>query len=319
MYFKKYLALTATRFALLIYLFALIFSCALVFRILPVVEIISGLITLTKSSVLTGIVSFAQLIFADNNIKYALLFIVVAPVPLAFACSIFFTGPLGAFASGIGRVCGFPVKNGMGFWHAARKRFWQVFLLFFSLFLLLFALVFVWAVATIPLAVISELAGRGVLSNAVFYAAIAVTALVIYLGYMFLRVYIFSFIPVLFSDSNRAFRSSLSFSSRNFFSAARYFLISDVALIFLVSVNSYLDSPTYFLAICSFVSAALILLFLYAMFNLYAADCSFGVSAEADAVADIDDVSDFDFPDEDREDVMEKNEYAELIDKGKKQ
>jgi hypothetical protein len=205
-------------------------------------------------------------------IVYTFLFILAAPLPLAVIGALPVTGAIGSFAAGMGRVCGFPAKPGVGCMGGFAKRYARVLLLLYITFLCMLLMAFVWLIAAIPLAVINELAGRGILPQTVFYAALGVTALVFYAGLMFLRVFPVSFLPALCSGSYRPARAALSFAGRNFFCVAKFFLVADaiLALVIFIALNS--SNSLYALILNCLLSSALVFFFFYSVFDAYAAD-----------------------------------------------
>ena len=268
----NFLRLIVARFTLYIYLFTLIAAGAMVFRFLSVYELVAGLIILSESSALSSVVSFAQWIIAVDNIRYTFLIIFAAPIPLALIMSLLFSGAIGSFASGMEANCDYPAKKGISFWRGYKKRFAHIFTLFYAALLIALLMIFVWIVAAIPLAIIKELEGRGALRAAVSNVTLAVTALAVYIGALFLRVYTFSFIPALYSRSRKALVSAFSFAGRNFFRAAKYIVITDVIMIFFASLYDYFDNHIYALLIFCMITTTMVFFLLYTIFYLFAGD-----------------------------------------------
>ena len=271
-FISGFIRLVLSRLGLFIYLLALIVAGALFLYIFPVTEIVSGVIALAESSALSSVVSFAQWIVAEDTVKYTVAFMLAAPLPLALLFSVLFAGALGSFAAGMERVREFPAKTDIRFSSGYKKRFLTVFILAAIVLAITFLLTLVWIIATIPLAIINALAERGALSEAVYNTALAVTALIAYVSLLFIRVYPASFLPALYSGSHRPCVAALSFAGRNFFKVARYFIITDVILVFLFSLYSFFGGALLVLMINCLVTAAMLFFLLYAAFDLYAAD-----------------------------------------------
>ena len=266
----KFFRLAAVRSALFLYLFALITGGALISHIVPIVGIVSGAIALSELNALSSVVSFAQWLIADNNIRYTFLFIIAAPAPVAILGASLFAGALGSFASGMETGCGFPAKTGMGIRNGYRKRFRHVLTLFYATSIVSLALIFTWIIAAIPLAVIRELESRGALQTVFYYITLAVTLLAFYLGSLFLRVYSLSFLPALYSGARKPVASAFSFASRGFFRVAGRYIIADIALASLISLYAYFGKPVYFLLLNCLVTTAFVFYLLYITFNTYA-------------------------------------------------
>jgi len=269
---RKFFSLTVIRSVLFIYLFALVTACAYIVNIVPIAEIVSGAISLSESSALSSVVSFAQWLMAENNIGYTFLFIFAAPVPFAIIGSLLFAGPLGAFASGMELNGDFPAMVGMGLRYGYGKRLRHVFILFYTSFVVLLALLFVWIIAAIPLAVIKELESRGALQTAVYYATLVVTLLAFYLSLLFLRIYSLSFLPAFYSGTRKAVRSAFSFAGRCFFRTAKFFVAADVTLVLFIVIYTYIDKPAYFFLLNCLLIAAIIFFLVYVLFDVYAAE-----------------------------------------------
>ena len=169
-------------------------------------------------------------------------------------------------------TAGFPAKEGMGFWRGYSKRFTRVFTLFYITFVVLFLTVFIWTVASIPLAIINELSLRGSIRAAVYYAALAVTALVAYSWTLFIRVYLMSFIPSFYSGSSRPLADSFSFSGRYFFGAAKFFVVADVLLFFFISLYSFMERALVMLVLNCAVTASLVFFLFFILYDMFAAN-----------------------------------------------
>jgi len=270
--FTGIIKIITVRLPLFAYIFALILICALFFYFFPIAEMAMGVILIAETSALSSVVSFAQWLIADNTIVFTILSILAAPLPLAILGSLLFCGAFGSFASGMDKVSGFPVMAGMGFFGGYRKRFMHVFTLIYISLALLLLMAFVWIVAAIPLAIIRELELRSTLQSTVFNVTLAVTALVAYISLMFLRVYPVSMIPAMFSGSFRPLKDAVSFAGRGFFRVTRYFIVSDIVLVFLFSLYGFLNGPHYLLIINCLISAILVFFLLYSFFDAYARD-----------------------------------------------
>jgi hypothetical protein len=268
----KFLRLLLKKPALFIYLLLLISAGALSLTFFPIVDLVAGLIRLSDQNALAGVVSFAQWILAGDTIKYTIALLFAAPLPISAVLSLLLSGAFGSFAAGMESACGFPAKAGASFPRGLQKRFFHVFLLFYATLTVLLLLTLVWVIAAIPLAVIGELTDRGVFTRAVLNVSVAITALVMYGGSLFLRVYFISFVPSLFSGSHRPVRAAFSFAGHNFFRVARHSVVADIVFIFFVSLYSYLGKAAYMLIVNGFVASFLIFYSLYAAFALYAAD-----------------------------------------------
>ena len=269
---NKFVKLLIYRSILFLYLFILITAGALAFYIFPITEILSGLIALTDSNVLSSVVSFAQWLIADGVIQYTFMLILAAPAPIALVCSLLFAGAFGSFAKGMEKIRRFPAKPGMSFLSGYHNRFMQVFALFFIVLVLGLLMIFVWIISAIPLAVINELVSRGAMQQSVFYALLAVTALSIYAGMLFLRIYSMAFIPALYSKAHRPLGSAFSFAGRHFFRVAKYFLLTDIVLALQFAMYNYSDKSVFILLINCIISTALIFLLFLIIFDTYAAE-----------------------------------------------
>ena len=257
---------------LYVYLCALVCAGALTMYIFPVDEILSGLLSLVGLSAFSGVVSFAQWILAEDMIKYAFAFIFAAPVPLAALGSLLFAGALGSFAARAQRATDFPAAAGTGFLRGYQKRTAGVFILSYATLALVFLLAFVWVVAAIPLAIIYELSARGAAPAIVYYLTLAVTALVVYVGLLFLRTYPISFLPSLYSDSHKPVITAFSFAGHNFFRLALKFFVTDVIFACAIVFYYFLDKSFPLLVINCVVASALVFFLLFAAFDEYAAD-----------------------------------------------
>ena len=267
----KFIKIFVSRSGLFLYLFALITASSLAFQILPITDIISGLIVLADTNALSGIVSFAQWVIADGVLQYTIMIIFAVPVPLAIILSLLFAGAFGSFAKGMDRSCGFPAKANMGFWGGYRSRSIQVFLLFYAIIALILLFAFVWIISAIPLAVINELVSRGALQPGIFYALLSVTLMAVYIGLMFLRIYSMSFVPALFSGSRKPVFSAFSFASHSFFHISKYYIATDVLFILLSILYNYFEQSIYMLLFNCAITALLIFILFYMIFRVYAA------------------------------------------------
>jgi hypothetical protein len=273
----------------LAYLFLLISAGAFLFYVFPVPEIFSGLMSLADSSALTSVVSFAQWILSGGIFKYTVLFIVMAPFPLSLLFSLLFAGAFGSFASGMEEAGGFPAKPGVGFFSGYGMLFMRVLPLFIVTFAVILSTALIWVIAAVPLAVIKALEERGAFSAVVFNVTLAVTALAAYAGLLFIRICPMAVITALYSGSYRPIRDSLSFLGHNFFKAAKYFLISDVVIFFLVSLYSFFNNSLYVLLINCFVISVLIFFLIFVIFDTYAAG-GYGYDESGGAAYDGEDI-----------------------------
>ncbi|MCL2058678.1 MAG: hypothetical protein FWH01_06415 [Oscillospiraceae bacterium] len=268
----RFIKVLHVKSALYLYIFIIITAGALALHLFPVVEMVAGLIELADSNALTGVVSFAQWILADDVARYTFMLIIAVPAPLALVCTLLFAGTFGSFASGMETCCGYPAKAGIGLLGGYKKMFVQIFMLFFAVFVLLLLIIFVWIVSAVPLAVINELESRGLIQTAILNASLVLTILVVYLGLLYLRVYAMSFVPALYSNARKPLSSALAFAGRSFFRVAKYFFAADVVLVLIVSLYNYLDKAIYMLLANCLISSSLIFMLFYVMFNTYAAE-----------------------------------------------
>ena len=314
---KGFFKLVRVRLAIFLYLFALITAGAMLFMFIPVANIVTGLLNITGSNALAGIVSLAQWISDKGTIKYTLFFIAAAPFPLAIAATLLFAGALGSFAAGMQKCVGFPatrgadfpatrgadtpstrgsdtpskrgadfpVTHGAGFIFGYRKRLPQVFFLFYTAFLFALLLIFIWIIAATPLAIIGELVNQHLLQTIVYVVTLAVTVSIGYLGLLFIRVYPMSFAPAFFSSTQRPVRSALSFAGRNFFRISKFFLAADVIQVIIITICGYYSNKLSIIVLGCLASALIVYFLHYVVFNAYAAD-GYGYDDGQDAAAD---------------------------------
>ena len=269
----RFIRLIQYKIRLILYLFFLTITCvSLLTIIVPAGDIVRGMIALADTNALSGVVSFAQWILAPEMLANTFIFIFTAPVPVALAYSLLLAGALGSFASGMEYACGFPAKAGMSIKTGYRTRFFPVMVLIYATLVIMLLAAVVWVIASAPLAVINELAGRGALSRVIYNATLAVTVFVIYIGSLFLRAVPLSFVPALYSGSRRPFAAALSFAGRNFFAVAKHMLVTDVLFIFILSLYNYFNKSAFVMTLGCMAAAILIFYLLFAAFDAYAAD-----------------------------------------------
>ena len=257
--------------ALFLYLFILVTAGALFQYIIPAGDILSGLFELAGASAHASVITVAQWITADDMLPYALMFAAAAPLPLAMLCSLLFSGAMGSFAAGMGRARGFPAPADMGVSGGYRSRFFHMFLLFYAALLALFLFAFVWAIAAVPLAIVMELKGRGAIRAAASNAAAAVTALVAYIGFLFLRIYPLSFLPAFYSDAPKPVKAALSMAGKKFFHIAKCFFVSDAVFASAMVLYSISGKPEILLFVNCLICALLVFFLVYAVFDAYPA------------------------------------------------
>ncbi|MDR3120669.1 MAG: hypothetical protein LBU58_04975, partial [Clostridiales bacterium] len=256
---------------LFLYMLVLVTALLLFFRFFPVSDIVMGLFSLSETSALSGLVAFAQWVSAPDMRLYTFLFIFAGALPLAMALALLFAGALGLFAGGMEFTAGFPARPGMGFLSGYRRCFMQLVALFYAAITGLLLMLLVWTIAVTPLAVIDELAGRGALSPVMRNFSIAVTALIVYVGFLFLRIFPLSCVPGLYSGAARPVRSAFSFAGRHFFGVARYFLLADVVMVCFAALYGLSRQNLILFFVNCAVAAATMLFLFFALFDSFAA------------------------------------------------
>ncbi|MDR1060740.1 MAG: hypothetical protein LBL83_05940, partial [Clostridiales bacterium] len=267
---KKFLVLLKRRPFVALYALAFVTALGLLFRFIPVVDMALGLASLSGASALDGVVSFARWIASPDIIGIALAAMLGASLFAAMIMALLFAGALGSFAKGMEAAAGFPAGERAGFWCGYQKRFTHIVALFFSAMAIFLLMAFVWLVSSIPLAIVNEMAVRGALGPAVYNFIIAFTVFVVYSGSLFLRLYFMACFPALFSRSKRPIRRAFSYAGRNFFSLARYFVVLDVAQIFLGSIYGFFGRNIALFSLNCVFAAASALFLLFAVFYRYA-------------------------------------------------
>jgi len=197
----------------------------------PFLSLLLGLSALGQESGLSGLVSLLQLLLNLLTDTRLLLYTVLALAVILLAASAFTGLILSGCFNSIKHVLEESQEIRGDFIDGVRKYFFRIFLVSIKSFSLTFFLMLSVSVICVPALVVSKAAFSGrneLLAMAVFLDVI--TAGVVYIGFMFFRIYIFFWYPAAISHEKKPFAMAKQAADKGFWKVAGGILTFDMAL-----------------------------------------------------------------------------------------
>jgi hypothetical protein len=238
----------------------------------PLPELLSGLISKTNTDYVGFLISISQYLTDSRMIIPIILTVLALAAATAIIGAVLLPGVFGMISDGAKRCSGFPAAERMGFFRGYRKNFLTMLILLAVSVLCLELLLLVWAISSVPLAIVSKAFEVGVMNNTALWFAIAITLLVVYFGFVLLRVYSLSCIPAFYSNSQRPVRAGLKYASEHFGTFLKYFLLVDTVNLIIIILNSAMPNSAILLILRCAISTLSTAFILFLFFCFFARD-----------------------------------------------